>query len=75
MATTTREGEQASSESSSTLKEDKPESGLPRSRDSAGAATHGLQQWAADTTHCGWMRVPPQKWKFMKRREAWCLME
>lgn len=24
--------------------------------------TYGLQQWAALNTHCGWMRVPPQKW-------------
>lgn len=75
MAAPARKGKHYRSESSSKMKRHEPESGLPKSRDSEGAATHGLQQWAADTTHCGWMRVPPQKWKFMKSREAWCLIE
>lgn len=34
------------------------------------AVTYGLQQWAAVTTHWGWMRVPPQTWKFKNRMEA-----
>lgn len=41
---------------------------------SEAAVTHGLQQWAADTTHWRWMSVPPQKWWPMNRREAWWLM-
>lgn len=35
------------------------------------ALTHGLQQWAADTTHCSWTRVPPQKWLLRNKSEAW----
>jgi len=44
-------------------------------RPAEAAVTHGLQQWAADTTHCLWIRVPPQKWWFLNRMETWYLME
>ena len=35
-----------------------------------GAVTHGLQQWAAHTSHNLLMRVAPQKWLFLYWSEA-----